>query len=75
MRWKIKSIPKEPEVGDARYIRKFAWKPTVVGNFKVWLESYQVTEEYQKMGHMSDYGMIPYCRWLEVKRETLDYYI
>lgn len=73
MRFKIKQPPKKPKLGDTRNINKFAWKPTIVGNYKVWLESYQVTEQYKtnQANKLSDDFE---CVWVEIKRGTLDYY-
>lgn len=48
MKW---SIP-NPEEGQKRTRRKFAWEPTTVidngVSVRVWLEWYQVTEEFVK---------------------------
>lgn len=43
MKWKINPAPK---VGDIRKRRVFAWDITKVGDYYVWLETYQVTEEW-----------------------------
>jgi hypothetical protein len=75
MRWKIKLPPKAPEIGDTRTVRKYAWFPTVVGDCAVWLERYRVTEEYQKNVKIEYDGIFPHLEWVEIKRETLDYYM
>lgn len=68
MRWKIKN-PK-PKVGDIRHIKAFALFPTIVGQYIVWLETFQVTEEYM----MSlDAAGTPRPEWEEISRRTLDY--
>jgi hypothetical protein len=51
MRWKHKADPRE---GDVRNIRKFAWKPTVVGEYKVWLEFYHIVQQYQKASYYDE---------------------
>jgi hypothetical protein len=42
MRWKI---DKNPKHGEARLVLKFAWSPTKVENYTVWLEFYRIREE------------------------------
>jgi hypothetical protein len=46
----------------------FAWKKTRVGDYCVWLETYQLTEKY----FVSAGGNQAW--WSEVSRETLDYF-
>lgn len=73
MKWKVKARPVK---GDTRIRTKFAWTPTFVYKdtevYKVWLETYRVTEEYTKTYVNSDNGYY-YCRrvWKVVKREPL----
>lgn len=68
MRWKIKNP--EPKIGDIRHLKAFALFPTIVGQYIVWLETFQVTEEYM----MSlDAAGTPRPEWIEVSRRTLDY--
>ena len=63
MKWKIKKV-EFPKAGDIRTRKVFAWKKTKVGNYWVWLESYQITERY-------------FCNingqswWTEIDREPL----
>jgi hypothetical protein len=49
MKWKtVKPVPKH---GEIRKRNKFAWRPTEVEDYTVWLEFYQITEmriEYDK---------------------------
>ncbi len=59
MKWKIKQ---EPKLGNIRCRRVFAWMPTVVGEYIVWLERYEVKEEY-----IMD-------EWVEVDRWDLCWY-
>lgn len=70
MKWEIKSSP-DSKVGDRRKIRKFAWFPTRVGIFRVWLEYYQVTQEFQEV-------QVNACelegfdhRWVETERTMI----
>lgn len=68
MRWKLKN-PK-PKIGDIRHIKAFALFPTIVGQYIIWLETFQVTEEYM----MSlDAAGTPRPEWEEISRRTLDY--
>jgi hypothetical protein len=66
MKWKVNKQPL-PKDGDIRTKRVFAWKKTRVGEYYVWLETYEVTEKYFVScgGNMS--------RWTEIKREVLNY--
>lgn len=68
MRWK--SDNQEPKAGDIRHRNKFAWLPTRVNDYGVWLETYQVTEEYKAMYDFVDATM----EWVEISRRTNDYY-
>ena len=43
MKWKL---PELPSKGDIRYVRKFAWTPTIIKGYKVWLEFYFLVQEY-----------------------------
>jgi hypothetical protein len=45
MKFKIAKID-PPKRNDIRIRRIFAWKKTRVGDYEVWLESYQVTEKF-----------------------------
>ena len=42
MRWSL------PKVGDVRVERKFAWKPTKIGDEMVWLGFYEVRSRYRQ---------------------------
>ena len=68
MRWKLKNP--EPKVGDIIHLKKFALLPTIVGEYIVWLETWQVTEEYMLS---LDAAGAPRPEWEEVSRRTLDY--
>jgi hypothetical protein len=67
MKWKVQE-PKPPKNGDTRTRRVFAWKKTKVGDYCVWLETYQITEKY----FVSAGGNQAW--WSEISRETLDYF-
>jgi alkylated DNA repair dioxygenase AlkB len=75
MRWKLKSPPK---VVDTRTRLVFAWKKTLVDNYVVWLEQYQVYEEYvfvsQQDFAFGFYGR-PGEQWIETSRTVCDYYV
>jgi hypothetical protein len=43
MRWQAKKLP---EQGDYRTRRVFAWTPTKVNDYIVWLEFYFIREKY-----------------------------
>ena len=65
MKWKIKE---PPQSGDRRQRHKFAWFPTKVENYKVWLETYVVTEEY--VVTFSSAGCV-LSDWIETDRHLL----
>jgi len=67
MKWKVQE-PKLPKNGDTRTRRVFAWKKTKVGDYFVWLETYQITEKY----FISAGGNQAW--WSEISRETLYYF-
>lgn len=65
MRWPTEKYPLPPRRGERR-VRRFAWRPTRLGEHTVWLERYEVQERY-----------LPGCngargRWCEVSRTVLD---
>ena len=66
MKWKVQES-KTPKNGETRTRRVFAWKKTRVGDYYVWLETYQITEKY----FVSVGGNQAW--WYEISRETLDY--
>jgi hypothetical protein len=45
MRWKKEREP-SPQGGETRTVRRFAWKRTEVGDQTVWLEFYEVHEQF-----------------------------
>ena len=73
MMWKAKPRPK---IGDIRVRRKFAWLPMEFSvcdiEHYVWLETYQVTEQFEEKYVFADEG---YYRkksyWQIVKQEPL----
>jgi len=46
MKWNVKPAPVEPSEGTVRVIKKFAFVPTTVGQYRVWLESYSSRQVY-----------------------------
>ena len=71
MRWKAKPIPK---VGDFRERFPFAWLPTEVGEYTVWLERYWVKEELTHVAVLDEGVVYPVERWVERERNTAMYY-
>ena len=65
MKWKEKT---EPSHGERRTYQKFAWMPIKVGEYTVWLETYQVTEEYVRYTYRTLDN-----RWKIVSKEPLFY--
>ena len=65
MRWSIE----RPKEGNIRTIKKFAFFPTLLteSDYKVWLETYNCTEEYSKV--LADYnGVVGWIlAWVERK--------
>lgn len=67
MRWKT-AKPPPPKGGDTRSRKVFAWRPTKVGEYTVWLERYIIEEQYfQPAGGNPGW-------WSEKGRYTLVYY-
>jgi len=69
MKWKADPTPK---VGDIRKWRVFAWRKTKVGDYWVWLETYQVTEEWCVHIPVDVWDGPRRSWWCEVSRETLE---
>ena len=44
MKWKTEG----PAEAEKKQVRHFAWLPTTVGEYTVWLETYQATYVYDK---------------------------
>lgn len=53
MKWEAKQ---KPSVGDVRHIRRFAWLPTEVQGYMIWLEFYCERQVYIQ------YEWVPDCR-------------
>lgn len=72
MKW---TIPKAPQEGDIRKRRPFAWFPVHTKfedtTYKVWLETYQVTECYVKSASMDDFYQHGHYYWMEIRKEPL----
>mgnify|MGYP003346217926 CR=1 FL=1 len=71
MRWKTKRIPKE---GDTRERFPFAWLPTKIDDYTVWLERYWVQEELMHVAEVDDGVVYPVKKWVEIKRGIPHYY-
>ena len=63
MKWKIKTEP-EYYQGQTRERFPFAWKPTEINGYMVWLECYWIVEEYSSL----------LDTWTEIKRGFAYYY-
>ena len=74
MRWKNKELKPAPKVGDKRKRFPYAWLPTYVEEYVVWLEWYVVTEEFRTVAVQDDHGVWPVDTWVEVNREVADFY-
>jgi hypothetical protein len=74
MKWKS-NIALSPQVGDTRIRTKFAWIPISVYSdnqcYKVWLETYLITEEYEKIYVNSDGFYYCKAQWKITKREPI----
>lgn len=60
MRWK----KIEPKEGDVRTRQKFAWFPTQVEDYTVWLEFYIVKEQYKTVAVIDEGHFYPEMRWV-----------
>jgi hypothetical protein len=69
MQWRH-SVPKRPEYGDRRTVRRFAWIPKRLSDgWTVWLEAYEVVEEFWKH---RDYGSdCIVSEWIPVRSHVL----
>ena len=63
MKWKAK---KEPKEGDFRCRKVFAWFPTRVNDYTVWLESFEVKEVYQMVALTDENVIHGQLEWVEV---------
>jgi hypothetical protein len=63
MKWKSS----EPKDGDKRTRRVFAWRKTKIGDYIVWLETYEIDEIFYE--HISTTPGF----WSEIKKRTLEY--
>lgn len=68
MRWKIKAPPKQ---GDWRYRHKFAFFPTQVENYMVWLETFYIKERYIEVGVFDEGNIHCEMQWVEYDRGLL----
>lgn len=72
MRWL--NCKKEPQYMDKRTVTKFAFVPTKVGKYTVWLERYIIQEEYLDSAVDVDGVIYPGLEWRETARWVADYY-
>lgn len=52
MKWAIKQ---KPNMGGVRYVRRFAWLPTEVQGYMIWLEFYCERQVYVPYKWLTDY--------------------
>lgn len=64
MKWKM-TDKMPPKGGDIRTVRRFAWKPTQIGRYTVWLERFEIELRY----FQPESGNAGW--WSEVERRTL----
>ena len=63
MRWEI-THPNNPQLGDVRFVTRFAWLPTRVlskitlTDHRIWLELYVEEQEYQRRQTYDGYDWI-----------------
>lgn len=58
---------KEPELGDYKIIKKFAWFPITIDYETRWLEKVEYIKEYRKMLAFDDFGSYFYFDWENIK--------
>lgn len=72
MKWKLQPEPKE---GDIRRVVKFAFFPTITEfegiKYRVWLETYQITECYVMTASMDDFYRHGRYYWKELCKVPL----
>ena len=73
MKWKTKKPV--PRIGDTRHRFKFAFLPIRINEWSIWLERYQVTEEYQEVWTGDSDSIGGHAVWVETSRRACDYYI
>ena len=73
MRWKINKP--EFKVGDTRRVSRFAFWPTEVEDYTVWLEFYISVEEMKNVDRHCEFGKLySELKWVEFSREIPIYY-
>ena len=68
MRWKIEAPPKE---GDWRRLTVFAWLPTQVEDYMVWLETYYIKEQLIAVADLDEGFVHRELQWVEYERGLL----
>lgn len=71
MKWKHEV---QPQLGDIRKVKKFAFLPTKCNEYTVWLETYESVEKYCRDFVYFDEGHHAIDRWREVARNELYFY-
>lgn len=68
MKWRNnKSAPYDPRIGDIRKIKRFALFPKSLIGYTIWLEKYEVVQEYEEIS-ICDYELYPYStlKWVDI---------
>jgi hypothetical protein len=65
MKWPYKKL-KYPSIGDTRFVKKFAWLPTVIGDEKVWLEPYLSFQRVLIVKMRAKYNIHGFCEETKV---------
>lgn len=58
---------KEPELGDYKTIKKFAWLPITINYETRWLEEVEYIKEYKQLLAFDDCGSYSYFGWEDIK--------
>lgn len=72
MRWKVKQ--KEWVEGSVRKRKPFAFLPVRIDNQMVWFERYQILEVLKTVAVIDEGIAQPELQWVELSRNTVDYY-
>lgn len=78
MKWMTHPNMSKPTEGARRCVRKFAWLPKhCIGNYTVWLETYDSQQVYKLMTRYSHLGRFPikHLVWVEEEAHYLEVYL
>lgn len=72
MKW-LSNPKHDPQVGDKRYVMKFAWFPIYAWSikdnlrYKVWAQSYKQKQVYQETSKIIQGVAVRYYKWVEIE--------